>query len=93
MTSGNEGWTIATRQGAFALCSGGRLSITSYYKAIVAVLLACEIPCGGARYVGSGLSKYDTGKMIIGKLSEFIGILTANCCTAILRPFQRCFWS
>ena len=35
----------------------------------------------------------DTGKLIIGKLSEFIGILTANCCTAILRPFQRCFWS
>ena len=34
-----------------------------------------------------------TGKLIIGKLSEFIGILTANCCTAILRPFQRCFWS
>ena len=33
----------------------------------------------------------DTGKLIIGKLSEFIGILTANCCTAILRPFQRCF--
>jgi hypothetical protein len=32
-----------------------------------------------------------TGKLIIGKLSEFIGILTANCCTAILRPFQRCF--
>ena len=31
-----------------------------------------------------------TGKLIIGKLSEFIGILTANCCTAILRPFQRC---
>ena len=31
-----------------------------------------------------------TGKMIIGKLSEFVGILTANCCTAILRPFQRC---
>ena len=35
----------------------------------------------------------NTGKLIIGKLSEFIGILTANCCTAILRPFQRCFWS
>ena len=35
----------------------------------------------------------DTGKLIIGKLSEFIGILTANCCTVILRPFQRCFWS
>jgi hypothetical protein len=34
-----------------------------------------------------------TGKLIIGKLSEFIGILTANCCTAFLRPFQRCFWS
>jgi hypothetical protein len=34
-----------------------------------------------------------SGKLIIGKLSEFIGILTANCCTAILRPFQRCFWS
>ena len=34
-----------------------------------------------------------TGKLIIGKLSEFIGILTANCCTAILRPFQRCLWS
>jgi hypothetical protein len=32
-----------------------------------------------------------TGKLIIGKLLEFIGILTANCCTAILRPFQRCF--
>ena len=43
-------------------------------KAIVAVVLACEIPCGGARYLGSGLSKYDTGKLIIGKLSEFIGI-------------------
>jgi len=25
------------------------------------------------------------------KLSEFIGILTASCCTAILRPFQRFF--
>ena len=25
----------------------------------------------------------DTGKLIIGKLSEFIGILTVNCCTAI----------
>ena len=34
---------------------------------------------------------FTTGKLIIGKLSEFIGILTANCCTAILRPFQRCF--
>ncbi len=34
-----------------------------------------------------------TGKLIIGKSSEFIGILTANCCTAILRPFQRCLWS
>ena len=39
------------------------------------------------------LRKLITGKLIIGKLSEFIGILTANCCTAILRPFQRCFWS
>ena len=28
-------------------------------KAIVAVVLAWEIPCGGARYVGSGLSKYE----------------------------------
>jgi hypothetical protein len=34
-----------------------------------------------------------TGKLIIGKLSEFIGILTANCCPAVLRPFQRCFGS
>ena len=28
-------------------------------KAIVGGVLACEMPCGGARYVGSGLSKYD----------------------------------
>ena len=28
-------------------------------KTIVGGVLACEIPCGGARYVGSGLSKYD----------------------------------
>ena len=28
-------------------------------KAIVGGVLACEIPCGGARYVGSGLSKYE----------------------------------
>ena len=26
-------------------------------KAIVGGVLACEIPCGGGRYVGSGLSK------------------------------------
>ena len=29
-----------------------------------------------------------TGKLIIGKLSEFIGILTANCCTAIYDHFR-----
>ena len=29
-----------------------------------------------------------TGKLIIGKLSEFIGILTANCCTAIYDRFR-----
>ena len=28
-------------------------------KAIVGGVLACEIPCGGTRYVGSGLSKYE----------------------------------
>ena len=28
-------------------------------KAIVGGVLACETPCGGARYVGSGLSKYE----------------------------------
>jgi len=26
---------------------------------IVGGVFACEIPCGGDRYVGSGLSKYD----------------------------------
>ncbi len=38
-------------------------------------------------------SKYPstTGKTCIGKLSEFIGILTANCRTAVWRPFQMCF--
>jgi hypothetical protein len=35
-----------------------------------------------------------TGKLIIGKLSKLIiWNLTANCCTAILWPFHRCFWS
>ena len=34
----------------------------------------------------------DTGKLCIEKSSEFIGILTANCQTAIWRSFQRCFW-
>ena len=28
-------------------------------KAIVGGVLACETPCGGTRYVGSGLSKYE----------------------------------
>ena len=28
-------------------------------EAIVGGVLACEIPCGGTRYVGSGLSKYE----------------------------------
>jgi len=28
-------------------------------KAIVGGVLACEIPYGGTRYVGSGLSKYE----------------------------------
>ena len=32
----------------------------------------------------------NTGKTCIGKLSEFIGILTPNCWTAFLRPFQSC---
>jgi hypothetical protein len=30
-------------------------------------------------------------KLSIGKLSEFIRILTANCCAAILRPFSMSF--
>ena len=44
-------------------------------KAIVGGVLACEIPCGGARYVGSGLSKYEGMRFtsrwerISGKLS------------------------
>ena len=33
---------------------------------------------------GNRTKRSTTGKLIIGKLSEFI--LTANCCTAILRP-------
>ena len=28
-------------------------------KAIVGGVLACELPYGGTRYVGSGLSKYE----------------------------------
>ena len=28
-------------------------------EAIVEGVLVCELPCGGTRYVGSGLSKYE----------------------------------
>ena len=33
-------------------------------EAIVGGVLACEIPCGGTRYVGSGLSKYEVIRCI-----------------------------
>ena len=49
------------------------------------------VPDAMQRLYGNHIPVPRTGKLIIGKLSEFIGILTANCCTAILRPFQRCF--
>ena len=40
------------------------------------------------RWRASNLGIIITGKLIIEKLSEFIGILTAKCCTAIYDRFR-----
>ena len=37
----------------------GALEVAKVSKAIVEGVLACEVPCGGTRWVGSGLSKYE----------------------------------
>ena len=48
-------------QGNEPLHSARDVALVSFRtsRAIVGGVLGCEIPCGGVRYVGSGLLKYD----------------------------------
>ena len=40
-------------------------------EAVVGGVLVCELPCGGTRYVGSGLSKYDGMQFLLADGSEY----------------------